>query len=141
MKNLKDIKGYVRLTMDKHPEILVDPIRLDDNWQEWDFHQLVNNLRRWTKRTPKTASNPEKHFRRENLFQVRYKDKRPTFVCVYCENPVHKSSECKTVSGTLERRLVHSRKKLCFNRTGLKQKENTTPQFVKNDECSINYKL
>ena len=55
MKKLKDIKGYVTLTMDKHPEILVDPIRLDDNWQEWDFHQLVNNLRRWTKRNPKTA--------------------------------------------------------------------------------------
>ena len=117
--------------MDKRPEIQTDLIRSDDNWQEWDFHQLVNNLRRWTKRNPKTAWNPEKHFRRENLFQVRYKDKRPAFVCVCRENPVHKSGECKLVSGTLERRLVHSKKKLYFNRTGLKQKENTTPQFVK----------
>ena len=33
-KNLKDIKGYVRLTLDKLPGIRADLVRLDDNWQE-----------------------------------------------------------------------------------------------------------
>ena len=30
----KDIRGYVRLTLDKLPGIRSDLVRLDDNWQE-----------------------------------------------------------------------------------------------------------
>ena len=38
----KDIyRGYVRLTLDKLPGIRADLVRLDDNWQEWRFPQLV----------------------------------------------------------------------------------------------------
>ena len=59
MKKLKDVKGYVRLTLDKLPGIRVDLARLDDNWQECDFCQLVDSLSRWTERNPKTAGNPE----------------------------------------------------------------------------------
>ena len=44
---------------------------LDDNWQEWNFCQLVDSFRRWTERNPKITVNPEKHFRGENLLQVR----------------------------------------------------------------------
>ena len=68
MKKVKDIKGYVRLTLDKMPGIRVDLVRLEDNWQERYFCQLVDSLRRWAERNRKTARNPEKHFRRENLF-------------------------------------------------------------------------
>ena len=49
---------------------------------------------------PKTAGNPKKNFRRENLFQVRDKDQKPAYVCVYCEKPGHKSRECELVSET-----------------------------------------
>ena len=68
MKKLKDIKGYVRLTLDKLPGVRADLIRLDDNWQEWNFCHSVDYLRRWTERNPKTAGNPGKIFRKENLF-------------------------------------------------------------------------
>ena len=61
MKKLKDIKVYVRLTLDKLPGIRADLVRLADNWQEWDFCQLVDSLRRWTERNPETAGNPEKN--------------------------------------------------------------------------------
>ena len=37
----KDIRGYVRLTLHKLPGIRADLVRLDDNWQEWGFPQLV----------------------------------------------------------------------------------------------------
>ena len=83
---------------------------------------LVDSLRRWTERYPKTAGHPEKHIRRENLFQVRDKDKKPAYVCVYCEKAGHKSSEYELVSGTPERRLILSKKKLCFNCTGPKHR-------------------
>ena len=36
----KDIRGYVRLTLDKLPGIRADLVRLDDNWQEWGFPQF-----------------------------------------------------------------------------------------------------
>ena len=133
MKKLKDIKGYVRLTLDMLPGIRADLVRLDDNWQEWDFCQLVDSLRRWTERNPKTAGNPEKNFRRENLFQVRDKDQKPAYVCVYCEKPGHKSSECELVSGTPERRLILSKKKLCFNCTGSKHR---VPDCRSNKTCA-----
>ena len=58
----------------------MDLARLDDNWQEWDLRQLVDSLRRWTERNPKTAVNPEKNFTRENLFQVKDKHKNPAYV-------------------------------------------------------------
>ena len=45
-KELKDIKGYVRPTLDRVPGIRADLVRLDDNRQEWDFCQLVDSLRR-----------------------------------------------------------------------------------------------
>ena len=116
MKKLKDIKGYVRLILGKLPGIRADLARLDNNWQEWNFCQLVDSLKRWTGRNPKIAGNPEKSFTRVNLFQVR--DKEPTYVCVYCEKPGHISRECELVSGTQESRLILSKKKLCVNCTG-----------------------
>ena len=39
MKKLKDIKGFVRLTLDKLPGIRAALVRLDDNWQKWDSCQ------------------------------------------------------------------------------------------------------
>jgi len=43
----KEIRGYVRLTLDKLPGIRADLVRLDDEWQEWGFPQLVEALRKW----------------------------------------------------------------------------------------------
>ena len=136
MKKLKDNKGYVRLTLDKLPGIRADLVRLDNNWQEWDFCQLVDSLRRWTERNPKTAGNPEKNCRRENSFQVKDKDQNPAYVCVYCEKLGHKSSECELVSGTPERRLVLSKKKLCFNCTGPKYRASD----CRSNKMCANYK-
>ena len=37
MNKLKEPIDYVRLTLDKLLGIRADVVRLDDNWQEWDF--------------------------------------------------------------------------------------------------------
>ena len=68
------------------------------------------------------------------MFQVRDKDKKPAYVCVYCENPVHKSSERELVSGIPERRLILPKKKLCFNCTGPKYR---TSGCRSNKTCAI----
>ena len=43
----KDIRGYVRLTLDKLPCLRDDLVRMDNNWKEWRFPQLVEALRKW----------------------------------------------------------------------------------------------
>ena len=40
----KEIRGYVRLTLDKLPGIRADLARVNDDWQEWGFPQLVEAL-------------------------------------------------------------------------------------------------
>ena len=56
------------------------------------------------------------------MFHVRDKDKKPACVCVYCEKPGHKSSECELVSEPPERKMILSKKRLCFNCTGPKHR-------------------
>ena len=46
MNKLKEINGYVRLTLDKLPGIRADLVRIDEDWQEWTFPQLVDALRK-----------------------------------------------------------------------------------------------
>ena len=43
----KDIRGYVRLTLDKLSCLRADLVRMDNNWKEWRFPQLVEALRKW----------------------------------------------------------------------------------------------
>ena len=48
INKLKENNGYMRLALEELPSIRVDLVRLDNNWQEWDFAKLVDSLRRWT---------------------------------------------------------------------------------------------
>ena len=47
MAQKKAIRGYVRRTLDKLPGVKSALVRLDDNWQEWRFPQLVQALKKW----------------------------------------------------------------------------------------------
>ena len=44
MGKLKEINGYVKLTLDKLRGIRTDLVRMDNGWQEWKFPQLVEAL-------------------------------------------------------------------------------------------------
>ena len=57
MPKLRDIKEFMRLTLDKLPGIKADLVRLDDEWRERDFPKLVESLRKWTDCNPKTIHN------------------------------------------------------------------------------------
>ena len=50
MNKLDEIKGYVRLTIDKISCIRADLVRTDEDWQDWDFRNLLEALRKWTDR-------------------------------------------------------------------------------------------
>jgi len=124
MGKLKDIKGYVRLTLDKLPDIRADLVRTDDDWHDWDFDHLLKALQKWTERNPVEILIQQKRDEYRNVsrnqpnrfsLQTRM-NKQPVFnsICVYCEKS-HKSTECDVLSSTGERKRYLADKKLCFN--------------------------
>ena len=52
MGKLKEIKGYVRLTLDKLPSIKSNLVRTDDRWHDWDFEELTKEVSEWVDRKP-----------------------------------------------------------------------------------------
>ena len=62
---------------------------------------------------------PKKDFKCENAYQTNDKSYKHRD-CVYCEKSGRKVSDCKTVSDIEERRVILSKKKLCFNCAGTK---------------------
>ena len=120
MSKLKDINGYVKITLDRLPGIRADLVRLDDDWQDWEFTQLVEALRKWTEHNPKIFAPPDKNQKRDKMYYTR-ENEHKSRVCVYCDKEGHKSSKCKTVTKVSGRRLILSQKRLCFNCTGSKQ--------------------
>jgi hypothetical protein len=49
---IKEIDGYVRVTLDKLPDIRADMVRSDDDWQDWGFSQMIEALRKWYESNP-----------------------------------------------------------------------------------------
>ena len=104
MGKLKEIKGYVRLTLDKLPGIKYDLVRTDDKWQGWDFETLTKELSKWIDHNPEKTE-PKQDPKKEQLLQAKQKDRKTqTKHCVYCNLTNHRSNECE--------------KKSCFNCTG-----------------------
>ena len=121
MGKIKEINGYVRLTLDKLQGIRADLVRTDDDWQDWKFPQLVEALEKWTSRNPKPHSDDNRNHPYKHPNKA-YQTKQQKLECVYCGKPEHKSADCQTVKTTSERRKILSEKKLCFNCTGSKHR-------------------
>ena len=71
MNKLRDINGYIKITLDKLPGIHANLVRLDDDWQDWGFPQLVEALKKWTERNPKIFVPPDKNLKRDKMFYTR----------------------------------------------------------------------
>lgn len=112
MGKVAEINGYVRSTLDKLPGIRSDLVRLDEDWQDWKYHQLTDALGRWTERNPISNGfgRKEKNFNTHD--EKQYKSR-----CVYCNKEEHKSNNCDTVKDIEERKKIMSKKQLCFNCT------------------------
>ena len=46
LEKLKEINGYVRLTLDKLSGIRADLVRTDDSWKNCKFYELLESLRK-----------------------------------------------------------------------------------------------
>ena len=128
MGKLDEIKGYVRLTLDKLPCIRADLVRTDDGWQDWNFLDLLEALRKWTERNPCSAPNTAEQsnfshnhhssYRREKLLKTSQTDVEVRNNCIFCDESGHKAFQCQTIVSIEERRKIISGKKLCFNCLG-----------------------
>ena len=83
LRKLKEISGYVRMSIDKLQGIRGDLVRTDDNWREWDFPKFVEALRKWTERNPvelelnkKLPDRKKPPFLRDRSFPALQKDER-----------------------------------------------------------------
>ena len=75
MSKLREIKGYVRFTLDKLDGIRADLAWMDDNWQNWDFSEFIETLRKWTERNPitATADRNKEHLKKDRMLQTLQK--------------------------------------------------------------------
>lgn len=123
---IRGISGYVRMTIDKLEGIRGDLVRTDDDWQEWEFPQLVLALRKWTERKPQKQDDRAMEkpplgiqpFKKLKTFQVKQQSKP----CAYCEQSGHRPSDCSKVTSVVEQKTVLIEKQLCFNCAGTKHK-------------------
>ena len=121
MGKLREVNGYVRMTIDKLPGIRGDLVRTDDSWRKWNFPKLVDELRKWTERNPIQFKQSDKPWRDKN-FQIQQERDGRNRGCVYCGKQDHRSVDYKTVVTVGDRKKVLSNKRLCFNCTGSKHR-------------------
>ena len=129
MGKIREVNGYVRMTLDKLEGIRGDLVRTNDNWQDWDFPHLLEALRKWTIRNPPKhreerqsqdrllPHKPMKPFLPKNRsYQTRQEEpkRKP---CVYCESVKHQSVNCDKVITVQERRRELNRIQLRFDCT------------------------
>ena len=119
MNKLSEVNGNVPMTLDKLPAIRRDLVRTDPDWEKWNFAQLSEAVRLWTKRNQieerETSEQPNsKRDCSRKLFQAPGGDGKPN-KCVYCGDVTHRSSECQKISTVNERKQFLARKQLCFS--------------------------
>ena len=116
---LREIKGYVRFTLDKLGGIRADLVRMDDSWQNWNFSEFIEALRKWTERNPitVTADRNKEHLQKGRMLQTLQKQWK-TDACIYCGDLTHKAAECQRVKDVIQRRNILNKKKLCYNCNG-----------------------
>ena len=122
---LRDVSGNVRSVLDKLKGIKADLVRGREDWQNWDFPQLVKALKTWKDINP-VENNTEKYPTRLRDKGFQTKDSTNSSpsqrACVYCDAVDHKSANCHNIVAVTDRRHHLSAKQLCFNCTGSKHR-------------------
>ena len=131
IKLIGDIKGNLRMTLNKLPGIRENLTAKDKNWTNWGFLELVKALESWTRRNPKTVDvdlgtrRNEKHVfkgpEKERIYVVKDRQWKQK-LCIFCDGSDHKSTGCTKVTDLNERKKIFSSKKLCFNCSGSKHR-------------------
>ena len=117
MKLIGDIKGNLRMTLNKLPGIRENLTAKDENWTNWGFPELVKALESWTRRNPKTVDvdlgtrrNEKPVFKspkKERIYAMKDRQWKQK-LCVFCDGSDHKSTGCTKVTNLNERKKIFS---------------------------------
>ena len=125
-----NVKGNLRSTLDKLKGVKADLVRRNEGWRDWDFKDLLRELKKWTDINHVAESIAEKISVNGNS---NLKQTKPTRVlkthsqqetrtgnqqCIHCDDQNHRSVNCTKITEMGERCRILSEKKLCFNCTG-----------------------
>ena len=123
----KKVEGLVLSTLEKLPHVKPDLTRNDENWEQWTYEQLLEEVRKWLKRnqTEETTtsrrtfdnqwkSGGEKRNRSfltsEDRFQPRGRS-QPR--CFYCPKQ-HWPDQCDAITDVVRRKEFLKRRGLCY---------------------------
>ena len=83
-------------------------VGVKNNWQNWEFAELINALKEWTERNPSNVDQQRKSPKKDRLFQARQGQQlKKEHVC--CGSEIHGVFDCEKVKDIFERR------KICYN--------------------------
>ena len=148
LERLGEVKGNVRSNLDKLKGVKADLVRGNEGWRDWDFKDLLRELKKWTDINPveesvaeklsvKGISNPKQTMPTRVLKTNSQQETRTgNQQCVYCEDQSHRSVNCTKVAETGERRRILSEKRLCFNCTGGKHRADECKSRLRCQRCS-----
>ena len=63
LKKLKQVNGAMSMTLDKLPAICEDLVRVDPDWEKWDFAQLSEAVRLDKKKPGRHEGNGKRDIR------------------------------------------------------------------------------
>ena len=146
LERLGDVKGNVRSTLDKLKGVKADLVRGYEGWRDWDFKDLLTELKKWTEINPVEENMPEripgrgtsKQTTPTRVFKTHSQQEPRTGnqKCVYCDDQNHRSINCTKVIETGERRKILLDKRLCYNCTGGKHRADECRSRLRCQKCS-----
>ena len=87
MNKISQVDGNVSMTLDKFPAIRGDLVRADPHWERWNFAQLSEAIRQWTRRNPVEPNREKTQTERPTKsFYLTHRE------CVYCGDVNHKAT-------------------------------------------------
>jgi len=118
----------VRSILGKVRGIKADIVRGNETWRDWDFNELLKELKKWTDINPVEENAAEKSPTNEGIlleqttptrvFKTQsQQEPRAGNQCIYCDDDNHKSVNRTKVTGTDERHNILAEKILCFDCT------------------------
>ena len=121
----KKVEGLVISSLEKLPHVKPDITRNDENWEQWTYDELLEELRKWLKRNQvedntsrrnfeKPAYTGERKYRAFMVTDEKWKPKEKAKPrCFYCPRS-HWPDHCDTITDVQARKDFLKKRGLCF---------------------------
>ena len=108
------LKGFVMTTLNKLQAIKSDIVRIDEKWETWEMHDLIENIYAWLRRNKPDDTGRETEKRERHWYAGDSNKEKRKPKCIYCDAE-HWSDKCDQYETTEKRKQYFRDNKLCFN--------------------------